>query len=108
MTSEMMPCPFCGEPGSVRTTQQEPHLFSVGCEKCWSHIDTFYSDLDKAIAAWNTRASHAALKAALEEAVREFERILYWHRTETGRLRERELASISETIQETRRALSEA
>ncbi len=67
MTSEALkPCPFCG--GEAEVSPHEVFGSAVTCltEGCAANIDLAASDAE-AIAAWNKRASHAQLVAALRE-----------------------------------------
>ena len=63
----LLPCPFCGGDADMEMdhTVEENHAY--GCRRCDVWFDTF--NTDGAIAAWNTRAADAAIRAAaLEEA----------------------------------------
>ena len=66
-TPELLPCPFCGTPGSKEEMEFEDKTFwVVGCDKCGSDslkggvdmtIWVSHDDLQTAIAAWNRRVN---------------------------------------------------
>lgn len=92
-TPSLKPCPFCGGEARLYSGEDDFAVEHNGCDACF---DAVFNDAASAITAWNTRASHAALKAALEDLYAmvqgEAPRLLEdWHGTE-----------------EVRRALSEA
>lgn len=73
-TPSLKPCPFCGAGdhyGGVQLLEggDEGGLWNVGCWQCGATIEGPRPTRAEAITAWNTRASHAALKAALERAI---------------------------------------
>lgn len=76
MSDELKPCPFCGDKAEIAPCW--PSLQQIKCTRCNSGTGLFADEppaLDRAIAAWNTRAaearierleaSHAELVAAL-------------------------------------------
>lgn len=69
MTSEMMPCPFCG--GEAEISSHEIFGSAVICntEGCAANLESHNSDAE-AIAAWNTRPTPALSAADADEIVR--------------------------------------
>jgi Lar family restriction alleviation protein len=78
MTADLKPCPFCGGDKNMicKTDYNGRDSYAVSCRypECHGAIFTlgygYFSTVDQAIAAWNTRAvDHAAIReAALREA----------------------------------------
>lgn len=56
---ELLNCPFCGEKAHVYTSQHFTDLDSIGCanEECAAQPSTDYVRAERAIAAWNRRAT---------------------------------------------------
>lgn len=52
---ELKPCPFCGNPLTVRWRRINPKA-SCTTENCWgARLPTLTLDVPEAVAAWNTR-----------------------------------------------------
>ena len=80
--TELLPCPFCG--GEVRLKEYKPNVSGVAiCEECGARSPICKNNHEggwkqKAIAAWNTRATHGTLTAeqvceAIERHVKFYE-----------------------------------
>lgn len=75
MTSELKPCPFCGEKhvmheqGHVIVTEtaRSGPRYGVSCYSCGGRIE-FFDTVAEAIAAWNKRAERTCRLAEYNEA----------------------------------------
>lgn len=62
MTSELLPCPFCGGEAEILTAESMHggYLFGIMCNDCRSRGDVFDTEAE-AIEAWNTRAERTCM-----------------------------------------------
>lgn len=56
--AKLLPCPFCGGEAKFLHIFENPEKCMVSCRDCDGVIDAVFADEEKAIAAWNRRASN--------------------------------------------------
>ena len=53
----LLPCPFCGSKNISVTKVIPDETFNISCDDCCCLLYTEYTDKDKAVAEWNSRAN---------------------------------------------------
>lgn len=57
MTEKLRPCPFCGS-DSLYIPENPVFDYYVRCNNCGSRSDSFFTNAESAIKAWNMRANN--------------------------------------------------